>query len=121
MKPFPLISRHAIDRYRERVDGTATVYTAADVISSILATATSRSRPRHWMRVAATVPGTAYLYSAMYPHIGLVVADGVVVTLHSRRVCRSWGDLEVVGGGRAGRRPQPYRRPSGRVELQEAA
>src|SRR5689334_22458659 len=90
MKLFPLISHHAIQRYRDRVDPTATRRHAADHITRILATAKSSPRPRHWMRVTPTVPGTRYLYSAAYPHVGLVVADGVVVTLHSRSVCRSW-------------------------------
>lgn len=121
MKPFPLISHHAIERYRDRVDATATVREAAGVISVIVATAASRSRPRHWMQVATTLPGTTYLYSAAYPHIGLVVADGVVVTLHSRKVCQSWARLALVEGGRIGRRSHAYKRPTRRVELEEAA
>lgn len=109
MNIFPVISRHAIDRYRERVDPSSSPREAAEVISRVLDTGTARPRPRHWMRVASTAPGTRYLYSANWPDVGLVVADGVVVTLHSRGVCRMW-----VAGRRLAvehnRRPTPYRR-----------
>lgn len=90
MNPLPIISRHAIDRYRQRVEPTTSVRAAAISISEILHSATACSRPRHWMRVAATAPGTRYLYSADQPNVCLVVADGVVVTVHSRKICAGW-------------------------------
>jgi hypothetical protein len=120
MKPFPIISRHAIDRYRERVDPSARPRDAAARISRILDSATARPRPRHWMRIAATAPGTSYLYSAAYPNVGLVVANGVVVTLHSRLTCKSWSRRWTGLDGRRSRRAQPYRRQHWTAESEAA-
>ena len=90
MQPLSFISNHAIERYQQRVNPTASRQEALDAIRSILSNATARSRPRRWMRVAATAPGTRYLYSATAPHVCLVKSNGVIVTVHSRRVCAAW-------------------------------
>ena len=95
MNPTPIITRHAIERYQQRVDRTANVRDAAIAISQILDHATARPRPRRWSRVVAQVAGTRYLYSARRPGVCLVVADGAVVTVHSRAVCASWRHSDV--------------------------
>ena len=121
MQPLSFISNHAIERYQQRVNPTASRQDALDAIRSILSNATSRSRPRHWMRVAATAPGTRYLYSAAAPHVCLVKANGVIVTVHSRRVCAAWA--APVGGPQGRTRSHVSKR--GQVirwaELDEAA
>lgn len=114
MKTFPVISRHAIERYRQRVE-PASQRIIVERLARIIETATVRARPRHWMRVAATAPGTRYLYSAEFADVCLVVADGVVVTVHSREACRVWmGQAPDVAKRDAARRPSPYRRDHGR-------
>src|SRR4051794_16780294 len=87
MKPTPIITRHAIERYQQRVDARTSMREAAVAISRILEDATVCSRPRKWTRMIATAPGTRYLYSAARPGVCLVVAGGAVVTVHSRSVC----------------------------------
>ena len=90
MNPTPVITRHAIERYQQRVDRSASPRAAAVAISRILDTATSRATPRRWSRAISTAPGTRYLYSAELPGVCLVVAGGAVVTVHSRPVCAAW-------------------------------
>jgi len=99
MSPTPIITRHAIERYRQRVDPAASIRSAAVAISRILDTGTARSRPRHWSRVIGQAPGSRYLYSSEHPGICLVVAGGAVVTVHSRSVCSAWRRVRAEAGG----------------------
>ena len=85
----PFITSHAIARYQERVDPAAPPAVALRAISEILDGARSRSRPRRWTAVEVR-PGCRYLYSAAHPGICLVVRDGAVLTVFSRRACRVW-------------------------------
>jgi hypothetical protein len=107
MTPTPIITRHAIERYQQRVDRSASKREAAIAISQILDKATARARPRRWGRVIGQAPGSRYLYSADHPGICLVVAGGAVVTVHSRRVCAGWRHLraELVEARTRRRRP----------------
>lgn len=106
MKPTPVITRHAIERYQQRVDARATAREAAIAISLILDRATVCARPRRWSRVIAQAPGTRYLYSANRPGICLVVAGGAVVTVHSRSVCAAWRIAQPADD--RGRSPRPW-------------
>jgi hypothetical protein len=90
MKPSPVITRHAIERYQQRVDAGVNAREAALAISRILDSAAVCSRPRRWSRVIGQAPGTRYLYSASQPGVCLVVAGGAVVTVHSRPTCAAW-------------------------------
>lgn len=90
MNPTPVITRHAIERYQQRVDAGVTAREAAISISRILDSAAVCSRPRRWSRVIGQAPGTRYLYSASRPGVCLVVAGGAVVTVHSRSTCAAW-------------------------------
>ena len=84
------ITRHAIDRYRERVDPSSVSPEAILAIGRILSSARTRSCPRRWCRMVGTRPGSRYLFSAEFPGICLVVRGGTVVTVFSRRVCAEW-------------------------------
>lgn len=96
MKPTPVITRHAIERYQQRVDPRASVREAAVALNRILDRAATCSRPRRWSRVIGQAPGTRYLYSAERPGVCLVVAGGAVVTVHSRTLCAAWRQLAPV-------------------------
>jgi hypothetical protein len=114
MKTSPIITKHAIERYRERVEPGLAQRDVVERLVEVIETATVRSTPRRWMRVASTAPGTRYLYSAQRPDVCLVVAGGAVVTVHSRLACRVW----TAHGGTASvqhhQRSLPYRRDRSR-------
>ena len=104
MKPIPVITKHAIERYQQRVDTGASTREAAIAISEILDRAAVSSRPRHWSRVVAQAPGTRYLYAADRPGVCLVVAGAAVVTVYSRPVCAAWRrDMASWGRPRSSR------------------
>lgn len=83
------VTHHAIDRFRERVDRSATKAEAANAVRQIGRSARICSRPRKWCRLAGvrTVPGTRYLYSAVHPGVCLVVRENAVVTVFSKKAC----------------------------------
>lgn len=107
MNPTPIITRHAIERYQQRVDRAATKREAAVAISHILDKATARPRPRRWSRTIGQAPGSRYLYSSDHPGVCLVVAGGAVVTVHSRAVCAGWRRLQSELVETRVRRPRP--------------
>jgi hypothetical protein len=106
MKPTPVITKHAIERYQQRVDPRASVREAAVAMSRILDRAAVCSNPRRWSRVIAKAPGTRYLYSADNPGVCLVVAGGAVVTVHSRAVCTVWRHARSTEDGFRSPRPR---------------
>jgi hypothetical protein len=83
-----LISGHAIERFRQRVDDRASLTQAFTEITSMLSRGRVRSRPRHWMR-GYIVPGTCYVYPADRPGVCLIVGDGVVKTVITRELYRT--------------------------------
>ncbi len=86
------VTRHAIDRFRDRVDSTATRAEAVNAVRHIGGSARTCSRPRKWCRLAGvrTRPGSRYLYSAVYPGICLVVRGNAVITVFSKEGCAEW-------------------------------
>ena len=86
------VTRHAIDRFRDRVDRAATRAEAVNAVRRISGSARICSRPRKWCRLAGvrSEPGSRYLYSAVYPGVCLVVRGGAVVTVFSREACAEW-------------------------------
>ena len=105
------VSHHAIDRYRERVDPTATKHEAAARLRSLASTGRARSRPRHWTRIAGEQCGCRYVDSAAAPGVCLVVVNGTVVTVFSRATCAKWRSERALATtaarpvNRAGYRP----------------
>jgi len=84
------ISRHALSRYRERVDLAATEHLARKDIQGILASGHVSPRPRWWMKSANATPGAKYLYSARRPGVCIIIIKDTVVTVLSRPVCARW-------------------------------
>jgi hypothetical protein len=83
-----LISGHAIERFCQRVDERASLTQAHAEITSMLSRGRVRSRPRHWMR-GSILPGTRYVYPAHRPGICLIVGDGVVKTVLTKKLYRA--------------------------------
>jgi hypothetical protein len=80
------ISRHAINRYSERVDCTADRSVAFQAIAAALAAGTVRTTPR-WWTTCRLAPGTRLVYSAVSPDLCLIIKNGTVVTLVTRELC----------------------------------
>lgn len=78
-----LITAHAVQRYRERVERVPR-WLALRRIRAICSTAAWTFRPRSWMTVVLH-PSTVYGYGANRPDVCLLVRDGAVVTVLSRR------------------------------------
>src|SRR5947207_1066735 len=80
------ISRHATDRFRERVDPTLSARQAEAAIVDLARRGKRRPRPRHWLGPAHQIaPGTQYVYAADYPDICLIVSGSVVKTVLTRQ------------------------------------
>ena len=84
-----LITDHAVQRYRERVERVPR-WLALRRIRAMIRTASWASRPRSWMTVVLH-PGTVYGYGAARPDVCLLVRDAAVVTVLSRRFLAAGG------------------------------
>jgi hypothetical protein len=104
----PRISRHAIDRYIQRVDAV-TALEAAQRLTLLASRATRRPTPRHWMDVAPA-PGTLFLYPTEDSDICLVLKGDTIVTVFSRVICMSW--RAPTDTSQRARIRRPYRRPA---------
>lgn len=83
------VTGHAVDRYIDRVDRTASRRQAAEAISQIVGRGHVRSTPRHWMRgMVHQTPGLRFIYLAAQPDVCALVIDGAVVTIITKRLCR---------------------------------
>jgi hypothetical protein len=104
------LTQHAIDRYRQRVDPTATPAQARLVLGRLVCLGRVRSTPRHWMRHVHKTPGLLYVYWAELPGVCALVLDGSLITLITRELCRSQRHLHVVPALPGGEREQAPRR-----------
>ena len=95
MKCRPRVTRHAVDRFRDRVEPSATPARAFAAIRQISSSARACSRPRKWCRLRGVNarPGSRYMYSAAHPGICLVVRGGAIVTVFSKEACADWRKL----------------------------
>lgn len=83
-----LISHHAVARYVERVDSTASENVAHLAISQIVTFGRTRPLPRHWMRNdVEPSPGLSFVIWSRHPHVCLLVRDHVVVSTLTRAMC----------------------------------
>jgi hypothetical protein len=114
----PRISRHAIARYRQRVEPVDAA-TAADRLAELAAASTRRPIPRRWTEVAPA-PGLLFLYPHDEPDVCLVMKDNTIVTVFARVICLEWRNGRQPGSPRGVRRP-PYKRPSPGSWPREAA
>lgn len=104
----PRISRHAIDRYTQRVDAVTPVE-AAERLARLAARATRRPTPRRWMDIAPA-PGTLFPYPTEDSDVCLVLKGDTIVTVFSRVICLRW--RTTVDSGPRARIRRPYRRPA---------
>jgi hypothetical protein len=84
-----VVSTHAIDRFIQRVDPTASRPEAALNIRQMLDDAKARATPRKWTGITAR-PGSRYLYSPTHPGICLVERGGRIRTVFARETSRQW-------------------------------
>jgi hypothetical protein len=82
------VADHAVLRFRERVDPAASPVGARTAIQQIARLGKASSRPRHWMCDTRSTPGTVYIYWQQWPGVALLVRDGCVVTVCTRKLTR---------------------------------
>jgi hypothetical protein len=114
------ITQHAIQRFIERIDRSATPARAWQRIAEMAAAGTVRPKPRWWTD-CRSAPGTVFIYWADQPSACLVATHEAIVTVVSRDLCavtRRGRDLSA--GRRRGRRPRQLE-ASWRDSRQEAA
>ncbi|HEY7065734.1 MAG TPA: hypothetical protein VII06_29940 [Chloroflexota bacterium] len=82
------ISRHAVERWQERVEPGASALGARLALRALLDAGRVRPTPRHWTRVTPE-PGLCFVYAADQPGVCALVRDRVVVTVLTRALCRA--------------------------------
>jgi hypothetical protein len=92
------LTQHVIDRYRQRVDSTASPDEARLVLGRMVCMGRARSTPRHWMRNVNKTPGLRFIYWAELPGVCGLVLDGALITLITRELCKSERHLHLVAG-----------------------
>jgi hypothetical protein len=105
----PRISRHAVDRYRQRVADVSPAE-ATRRLAELAADSTRRPTPRRWTQAPAG-PGVLFLYPHTDSDVCLVMKGNTIVTVFSRVVCLGWRTPKE-SGPRGPVRREPYRRPS---------
>ena len=84
--PPPRLTRHAVERWSERVGGSPASIPAA-ALERFLRSGRRRPRPRHWTRTHAE-PGTSFVHLADQPDVCVVVRNRAAVTVLTRDLCR---------------------------------
>jgi hypothetical protein len=90
------LTQHAIDRYLQRIDTTATTTEARFVLGRLVCLGCVRSTPRHWMRHIQKTPGLLFIYWAELPGVCGLVLDGALITLITRELCRAESHLHAL-------------------------
>ncbi|MEA2682270.1 MAG: hypothetical protein QOK05_598 [Chloroflexota bacterium] len=110
--PNPRITSHAIQRFIERVDRSASPVEAASRIRAMLDHGRTRPTARRWTGSRPT-PGTMFVYSADEPQACLLATREAVVSVVSRDLCAAsrrqrsaWSEVPV-GYSRHHRSPSP--------------
>ena len=107
MSSAPHISRHAIERYQQRVDPSASYLEAQLALTRFVTLGRHRPVPRWWMRGhVRTDPGVRFCYLSASPHLCAVLVEGVVVTVLTKSMFA------------ASRRVSDHIRPAERVHRQ---
>src|SRR5438093_1313117 len=104
----PRVSAHAIERWKQRVDGNASADTARMTLERFLRHGRSRSTPRRWMKDVRQTPGLRFIYSEEHPGVCVLVKGNTALTVVTKSLCRPATQLRRVQPGRRGR---PDRRP----------
>jgi hypothetical protein len=102
------ISRHAVERWQERVERGASPRDAHGALRDFLAGGRVRPTPRHWT-TAAPEPGLCFVYWARWPGVCALVREHTVVTILTRDLCRRRGKAppEPLWLGAVTERPRP--------------
>lgn len=82
-----LISRHAVERWQERVERGRGTPDARGALREFLARGRVRPTPRHWT-TAMPEPGLCFVYWASRPGVCALVRQNTVVTILTRDLCR---------------------------------
>jgi hypothetical protein len=89
-KPSLYISRHAIERYQQRVDPAASDAEARIALTGFVMTGRHRPTPRWWMRDHVRAgAGATFCYCATRPDACAIIVDYTVVTVVSRQMFAS--------------------------------
>lgn len=103
------ISAHAITRWTQRVQPTASPLEARLALAQLVSMGRIRSTPRHWTD-ARPARGLTFIYWSQRPSVCALAVDGVVVTVLTRQLCaatapRSAAALRAAGAD-TDRRPR---------------
>lgn len=83
-----LVTQHAIDRYIQRVEPSASRDDAHDRVARIVTLGQARPTPRHWMRERVRLtPGIRFVYWWQQPQVCALVLNGAVITILTRALC----------------------------------
>lgn len=100
------ITQHAIKRFIERVDRSATPADASRRIAQMAASGRVRPKPRSWTNCKPG-PGTVFIYSVADPDACLVATRDAILTVVSRDLCAVTRRHQVgCGRGQRGGRPR---------------
>lgn len=80
-----LVSLHAVNRWIERVDSRLTRRQALEQIEEFVSKGSASARPRQWMKNHRASHGRSFVYWHEYPGVALVVRDGAVMTVLSKK------------------------------------
>jgi hypothetical protein len=81
------VSRHAVERWQERVERGSAALAARGALREFLARGRVRPTPRHWT-TATPEPGLCFVYWASRPGVCALVRQNTVVTILTRDLCR---------------------------------
>lgn len=97
------ISGHAVRRWIERVDSTASPLEARLALAQHISMGRIRATPRHWTN-ARPAPGLTFVYWSQRPSVCALAIDGVVVTVLTRALCAATAPRReaTLGSVRAG-------------------
>lgn len=114
-----ILTRHAIQRFQQRVCDVAANVAAHRRLQAVTQTR-GRPTPRWWTPVKPK-PGLLFIYPPTIPSVCLVAYNGAVVTVFVRSQCLSWTRNAQVTAAPTTRKRAPYRRPSPGTSFAEAA
>ena len=83
--PLLYVTRHAIDRWRERVDPSATRREARRALTDLARVGRVTDRPPRWMPHARARPGSLYVRHPRFPDLYAVIRRKTIVTVISRQ------------------------------------
>jgi hypothetical protein len=106
----PVLTDHAIERYRERVTPGCSRAEARSALERFVRRGRARPTPRHWMTSTRAQPGVRFVYYAPEPRACAIVVGQVVVTVITAELVRRFPRSGKPGDRHARReRQEPQR------------